>query len=65
MAHDYRGIDADIVFDIISEELEPLKKALLGMLGHFSFSKMELEKVISSPHFKHIPFASGYFKIES
>ncbi len=35
MAHDYRGIDADIVFDILAEELPILKLALTnpGLCG--------------------------------
>ena len=35
MAHDYRGIDADIVFDILAEELPILKLALInpGLCG--------------------------------
>ena len=29
MAHHYFEVDADVVFDVISKELEPLKKAIL------------------------------------
>ena len=29
MAHHYFEVDADVVFEVISKELEPLKKAIL------------------------------------
>jgi len=29
MAHHYFEVDADVVFDVVSKELEPLKKAIL------------------------------------
>ena len=32
LAHDYRGIDPEIVFDVISNELPQLKTALKQML---------------------------------
>lgn len=32
LAHDYRGIDPDIVFDVVKSELETLKSAYIKML---------------------------------
>jgi uncharacterized protein with HEPN domain len=29
MAHHYFEVDADVVFEIVNEELEPLKKAVI------------------------------------
>lgn len=63
MAHDYRGIDPDIVFDITKTEMAPLKKALLKMLPHFSISRTDLQTVVSSTYFKHISYVSGYIQI--
>jgi hypothetical protein len=63
MAHDYRGIDPEIVFDIIRTELGPLKSALVYLLPNFSISKDDLDLVLSSSYFKHIRYISGYLQI--
>ena len=63
MAHDYRGIDADIIFDIVKVELLPLKNALLDLLPHFSIPRNDLKDLVSSSYFKHIGYVSTYLKI--
>jgi uncharacterized protein with HEPN domain len=63
MAHDYRGIDQDIVFDIIQSELGPLKTALISLLPWFSLTQTESDQVFSSSYYKHITYVSQYVKI--
>jgi uncharacterized protein with HEPN domain len=63
MAHDYRGIDADIVFDILAEELPILKLALINLLPQFSIGKDELGVVLTSEYFKHIFYISDHLKV--
>lgn len=64
MAHDYRGIDADIIFDIVKTELSPLKNALIELLPHFSISREELKDVVTSSYFKHISYISMYVQMK-
>lgn len=64
MAHDYRGIDADIVFDIITVELATLKLALIALLPYFSIPRDELNQVLLSTYFRHISYISMYLKIK-
>jgi uncharacterized protein with HEPN domain len=63
MAHDYRGIDADIIFDIVKTELSPLKNALVELLPHFSITREELKDVVTSSYFKHISYISMYVQL--
>jgi uncharacterized protein with HEPN domain len=63
MAHDYRGIDADIIFDIVKVELLPLKNALLYLLPHFSIQRKDLKELVTSSYFKHIGYVSTYLQI--
>ncbi len=63
MAHDYRGIDHDIVFDIIQQELGPLKTALISLLPLFSLTRDELVQVFGSIYYKHIGYAVHYIRI--
>jgi uncharacterized protein with HEPN domain len=63
MAHDYRGIDADIIFDIVKVELLPLKNALLYLLRHFSIPRKDLKDLVTSSYFKHIGYVSTYLQI--
>jgi uncharacterized protein with HEPN domain len=63
MAHDYRGIDADIIFDLIKTELSPLKNALIDLLPHFSIAREELKEVVNSSYFKHISYLSNHIQI--
>ena len=65
MAHDYRGKDADIIFDIVKTELLPLKKALLELMPNFSLLSEELKDVITSSFFTHISYISAYLKIRN
>jgi uncharacterized protein with HEPN domain len=64
MAQDYRGIDPEIVYDIVRTELKSLKKALIEMLPRFSISREDLTMVLTSTYFKHIQYIEGYLKIK-
>lgn len=60
IAHDYTGIDYEMVFDIITEHIPPLKNALeniikLGLDNSF-FDKNECMVAKNSVFYKHINF---------
>ncbi|NOX47185.1 MAG: DUF86 domain-containing protein [Chlorobi bacterium] len=56
LAHDYRGTDPDILWQIITEELNTLKKALIEILGFVSFENEMLEKALDSEYYKNIQY---------
>ena len=52
LAHDYRGVDEDIVFDVVKVELPKLSKAFVSFL-HL-FPKQEVEEALESEFYKHL-----------
>jgi uncharacterized protein with HEPN domain len=56
MAHDYRGIDPEIIFDIVKQELTPLKNALISMLMLNPIDKDLVSKALDSPFYKNLEY---------
>ena len=56
MAHDYRGIDPEIIFDIIKHELIPLKNALINILLLNPINKDLVFKALDSPFYKNLEY---------
>lgn len=52
LAHDYRGTDLDIVFDVVKVELPKLSAAFISFL--YLFPKSEVEEVLQSKFYKHL-----------
>ena len=52
LAHDYRGIDPEIVFDVVRNELPNLQSALLLMLKEFPNSSVT--EVIKTKMYQHL-----------
>ena len=56
IAHDYRGIDRNIVFEIVNNELETLQKACEKLLQQLHLSKSELKGLLENIFFKHLQY---------
>lgn len=56
IAHDYRGIDPEIVFRIIVNELEIVKEVMIKMLTLAGTDKETLKKLVSSPVYAHLKY---------
>ncbi len=56
LAHDYRGTDPDILWQIITEELNTLKQTLIEILSFVSFKKEMLEEALHSEYYKNIQY---------
>jgi uncharacterized protein with HEPN domain len=60
IAHDYVGIDMFIVFRIIQNELEPLKKMIFLLIAeelkNKNFDEKEFQLAQESYYYRHIPF---------
>ncbi len=54
IAHDYRGIDKNIVFQIVKQELDTLQKACEKLLLQLNLSKNEWMVLLQNPFYKHL-----------
>ena len=56
LAHDYRGIDFNLVFSTATVEIPILKSVLIQMLKMIDFDKGELKAALNSPFYSHISY---------
>lgn len=56
IAHDYRGIDPEVVFQIAKFELLPLKEACISMFKLMQVPADELKKLMDNPWYKHLGY---------
>jgi uncharacterized protein with HEPN domain len=52
LAHDYRGVDYDIVYDVVKVKLPKLSEAFIAFL-HL-FPKTEVEEALQNEYYKHL-----------
>ena len=56
LAHDYRGIDPDIVFQVCRFELPALKEACRSMLKLLRVSNNDLNQWLNTSYFRHLGY---------
>jgi uncharacterized protein with HEPN domain len=56
IAHDYRGIDPNIVWDVVRNYLPELKETLVKMLEMIDFKKDTLKEAIQSKYYMHLKY---------
>ena len=56
IAHDYRGIDPEVVFQIAKYELLPLKDACMSILRLMQVTKKELKELTDNAWYKHLRY---------
>lgn len=56
IAHDYRGTDPNIIFDVIKNFLPPLKESLIDMLTHIDYDVQRLQKALDTDNYKHLSY---------
>jgi len=56
IAHDYRGVNPDIIFEIIIDYLPEIKSVMIEMLKLIEFNEVILIKAIESKHYKHLKY---------
>lgn len=54
IAHDYRGIDYDIVFAICKNELQLLKDVLIKMIDIINPAAGQLADLLQQPWYRHL-----------
>ena len=58
IVHDYRGVDAFIIYSILREVLHELKNALIQIFGIIKseFFAKDLKEILSSDHYRHLSY---------
>ena len=56
LAHDYRGIDYERVWEIIKFSLPELKNVLVDMIDKIAYDREMLIKALDSPYYRHIQY---------
>ena len=60
VSHDYRGIDPNIVWNVIQNELDNLKKTMIQMLEKINYDKKTLAEALKTKYYNHL----SYLKIQ-
>lgn len=56
LAHNYRGIDKQIVWSIIKTKLKPLQQACISILQNVNPDKKKLKGYLNSDFYKHLKY---------
>jgi len=56
LAHDYRGVDPDVTYEIIIDYLPGLKKVMIEMLQKIDYEENVLVDAINSKYYKHLAY---------
>ncbi|WP_460672542.1 HepT-like ribonuclease domain-containing protein [Larkinella ripae] len=56
LAHNYRGIDYDLVYEVINNYLPSLKDVLIKMVDQIEYEKELLKTALDSPYYRHIQY---------
>lgn len=56
IAHDYRGIDREIVFQVVKNELPLLGNACLILIRQMKLTDLELQELLNNPFFRSIGY---------
>lgn len=59
IAHDYRGIDKNVVFQIVKQELDTLQKACEKLLQQLNLTESEWVVLLESPFYKHLGYLNN------
>lgn len=56
MSHDYRGIDPNIVWNVIQTKLDDLKQVMIQMVPRIDYDKDTLTKVLNTNYYSHLSY---------
>jgi len=56
ISHDYRGVDANILWSVIHKDLPKLKLTLIDMINLINPPKELLIEIINTPYYKHLKY---------
>ena len=61
IAHDYRGTDFEVIFDIVKNELSPLKNALILMLEKITIDENDFNEILKSPYYSDLIYLKNKY----
>jgi uncharacterized protein with HEPN domain len=56
LSHDYRGIDPNIVWNVVQDKLDDLKDTLIQMLGRVNYDKETLDEALKTNYYSHLSY---------
>lgn len=56
LSHDYRGIDPNIVWKVVRDELDNLKSVLAKMLARIKYDPEMLKAVLETKYYSHLDY---------
>ena len=56
LAHDYRGIDHERVWEVIQKSLPDLKDVLIQMIDRVTYANGMILRALESPYYRHIQY---------
>lgn len=56
LSHDYRGIDPNIVWNVVQDKLDDLKNILIQMLGRINYDKETLAEALKTNYYSHLSY---------
>jgi uncharacterized protein with HEPN domain len=56
LAHDYRGVDPEIIFTVIKDYLDKLKEVIISMISLINPNREVLNELLNNDYYKHIRY---------
>lgn len=56
LSHNYRGVDPDVIWNVVVEYLDPLKTNCIAMIKTLNPSKEIITGIVSTVHYQHIRY---------
>ncbi len=56
LSHNYRGVDPNIIWDIVTNKLDKLKEACILLVKKTEIKKEQITAVLNSPYYKNIKY---------
>ena len=56
LAHEYRNLNTQLIFDIIKHDLPPLKSTVISMFSMVDYTEEVLQNALSSLYYQHIQY---------
>lgn len=56
LSHDYRGIDPNIVWNVIQSEVDELKNTMIQILSKIKYDPNSLDEILESTYYSHLSY---------
>ena len=59
LSHNYRGVDPNIIWDIVTNKLDKLKEVCILLVKKIGIKKEQIASVLNSSYYKNIKYLTG------